>query len=410
MLTHKPETNDLRAWLRVVVLWLCGVFAAMQFSKIAFVFADLQATYAITPAQTGLLLSVVGMVGLVLGVTVGLFAPAIGYRRLLLTGLGLGAVLAFLQAQMPPYPLFLLTRVLEGASHLAVVVAAPTLISMNCPPGHRSLAMGLWGTFVGVAFALTAAAGSWVVARFQVNGLLLWHALAMTCMFIIALVVMRGNTEIETEAPHPRRWPRLTSLPRHHLTTYSQWVTALPGTCFFFYTVMAISLLAFLPPLGGQHKAWLAIVLPLVNISGTFSAGWLAQYAVASTLLVRIAFASVGLGGAGLWLCYALGTGLAPAAVVLAYLVGLAGGSALALIPNLSHDPSTQARSNGAIAQMGNLGSTLGPPLFAYLIAAAGTPGLAVPVILFALMGASLAAWGVGRLARQGRIGPSPGA
>jgi MFS transporter, AAHS family, 3-hydroxyphenylpropionic acid transporter len=395
---NKPETNDLRSWSRVVVLWLCGVFAAMQFSKIAFVFQDLQTTYAITPAQTGLLLSMVGMVGLVFGVTVGLFAPAIGYRRLLLTGLGLGAALAFLQAQMPPHPLFLLTRILEGASHLAVVVAAPTLISMNCPPGHRSLAMG---TFVGVAFALTAAAGSWVVARFQVSGLLLGHALAMTFMFATALFVMQGDTE----TPRQRQWPRLTSLPRHHLTTYSQWVTALPGACFFFYTVMAISLLAFLPPLGGQHKAWLAIVLPLVNISGTFSAGWLAQYAAASTLLVRIAFASVGLGGMGLWLCFWWGTGMAPAAVVLVYLVGMAGGSVLALIPNLSNDPSTQARSNGAIAQMGNLGSTLGPPLFAYLIATAGTAGLAVAVILFALAGTGLAAWGIHRLSRSGHHG-----
>jgi len=405
---NKPETNDLRSWSRVVVLWLCGVFAAMQFSKIAFVFQDLQTTYAITPAQTGLLLSMVGMVGLVFGVTVGLFAPAIGYRRLLLTGLGLGAALAFLQAQMPPHPLFLLTRILEGASHLAVVVAAPTLISMNCPPGHRSLAMGLWGTFVGVAFALTAAAGSWVVARFQVSGLLLGHALAMTFMFATALFVMQGDTE----TPRQRQWPRLTSLPRHHLTTYSQWVTALPGACFFFYTVMAISLLAFLPPLGGQHKAWLAIVLPLVNISGTFSAGWLAQYAAASTLLVRIAFASVGLGGMGLWLCFWWGTGMAPAAVVLVYLVGMAGGSVLALIPNLSNDPSTQARSNGAIAQMGNLGSTLGPPLFAYLIATAGTAGLAVAVILFALAGTGLAAWGIHRLSRSGhhgRTGSAPG-
>jgi len=405
MQTHKPETNDLRSWSRVGVLWLCGVFAAMQFSKIAFVFQDLQTTYAITPAQSGLLLSVVGMVGLVFGVTVGLFAPAIGYRRLLLAGLGLGAALAFLQSQMPPYPLFLLTRVFEGASHLAVVVAAPTLISMNCPPGHRSLAMGLWGTFVGVAFALTAAAGNWVVARFQVSGLLLGHALAMTCMFVTALIVMRGNTE----TPHQRRWPQLNSLPRHHLTTYSQWVTALPGACFFFYTVMAIALLAFLPSLGGQDKSWLAIVLPLVNISGTFSAGWLAQYAVASTLLVRVAFANVGLGGMGLWLCFWWGVGMAPAAVVLVYLVGLAGGSALALIPNLSNDPSTQARSNGAIAQMGNLGSTLGPPLFAYLIAAAGTAGLAVPVILFALMGTSMAAWGIHRLRHHGCTGSASG-
>ena len=59
----------------------CAAMAAMQFSAFL-AFLALQAQYAITPAQTGLLLSTVGMVGLVFGVTVNLFAPTIGYRRL----------------------------------------------------------------------------------------------------------------------------------------------------------------------------------------------------------------------------------------------------------------------------------------------------------------------------------------
>ena len=81
-------------WPRVLTLWLCGVAAAMQFSKVSFAFQTLQATYAATPAAMGWILSTVGIVGLVFGVTMGLCAPAIGYRRLLLVGMGLGAVLA----------------------------------------------------------------------------------------------------------------------------------------------------------------------------------------------------------------------------------------------------------------------------------------------------------------------------
>ena len=46
---------------------------------------------------------------------------------------------------------------------------------------------------------------------------------------------------------------------------------------------------------------------------------------------------------------------------------------------------------------MGNLGSTLGPPVFATAIAGLGGLGLVLPVLVFALLGWSLASWGLGR-------------
>lgn len=152
-----PSTH----WPRIFVLWLCGIFAAMQFSKISFAFEALQHGYGVTPAKMGLILSTVGMMGLVFGVTVGLFAHAIGYRRLLLVGLGLGTVVAWVQSLMLPYPLFLLTRVLEGASHLAVVVAAPTLTAASCAPRHRSIAMG----FGALSLALPSRLQRWWAER-----------------------------------------------------------------------------------------------------------------------------------------------------------------------------------------------------------------------------------------------------
>jgi nitrate/nitrite transporter NarK len=94
--------------------------------------------------------------------------------------------------------------------------------------------------------------------------------------------------------------------------------------------------------------------------------------------------------GSALGFCLMAGLSMAPVAVLLTYTVGLAGGSSFALIPYLSHEPTVQARANGAVAQMGNLGSTLGPPLFALTISAFGGPGLVLPVLCFALLGCAL--------------------
>ena len=382
-------------WPRIVTLWLCGVLAAMQFSKVSFAFQALQAAYGATPAAMGWILSSVGMVGLVFGVTVGLVAPAIGYRRLLLAGMGLGALLALLQSLAPPFPLLWLTRLFEGVSQLAVVVAAPTLVMQHSAPRHRSIAMGLWSTFVGVAFALTAAGGGWMLAQFQLRGLLFGHALGMALM-CVAVLWMVPKDGVRTQP-----WPSLAALPQLHARIYSQWATALPGCCFFFYTVTAIALLTFIPQYAGPDRRWLAVVLPLVSIAGTFSAGWLAQAMLRPSTLVRVAFAGVAAAALALGACLWQGLAIAPVALVLMYLMGLAGGASFALIPYLSDAPPVQARATGAVAQMGNLGSTLGSPVFAYAIVGLGSLGLVLPVLVFALLGLSLATWGLGHHQRS---------
>jgi MFS family permease len=379
-----PASSSTTHWPQVFTLWLCGVLAAMQFSKISFAFQTLQASYDSSATAMGWILSTVGTVGLLLGVTAGLCAPAIGYRRLLLLGMGLGAVLAALQALILPFELLWLTRLFEGFSQLAVVVAAPVLIIRQSARRHHSIVMGLWSTFVSVAFAVTAAGGGWLLAHFHLTGLFLVHALGMAMMFGLVLVLLPKDA---AQAPP---WPTLAALPMLHVRLYQHWVTALPGLCFFCYTSSAIALLTFLPQYAGADRAWVAVILPFAAISGTFSAGWLAQSLVAPRRLVLGAFTAMALVGLGLGVCLMIGVSIAPVAVLLTYTVGLAGGSSFALIPYLSREPAVQARANGAVAQMGNLGSTLGPPLFALMISAFGGPGLVLPVVGFALMGCVL--------------------
>ncbi|WP_346433232.1 hypothetical protein [Marinomonas rhodophyticola] len=63
-------------------------------------------------------------------------------------------------------------------------------------------------------------------------------------------------------------------------------------------------------------------------------------------------------------------------ALLLLLVSGIVQGTAFALIPALSTTESEQAMGNGAIAQLGNLGVTVGPPIFAYAIDLNGSQGL----------------------------------
>ena len=397
--TTPPSTH----WPRVAVLWFSGILAAMQFAKIAVAFVELQNHYTASAASMGWVLSTVGMVGLLLGVTMGLLAPRVGYRRLLVGGLGLGAVLAFSQSFLLPLPWFWASRVLEGASHLAVVVAAPTLMAASAAPQHRAIAMGLWSTFVGVAFAITGAAGLPFIANFGLAALFHVHALglAIAAVAVALLLAPDAPRKRAIDAAVWHQFPmHLKALLRQHVHIYTCWTTALPGLCFLGYTGMAVALLTFLPQQGGADRGWLAASLPLMGVAGTFCSGWIAQYWVSPLRLARWAFVSVGLSGLawglGLW----AGWWVAPVALVLMFAAGLSGGSSFALIPFLNKEPAQQARANGAVAQMGNLGSTLGPPCFALSISSVGGPGLALGVLVCAVFGVVLSLWGAAHFRR----------
>jgi MFS transporter, AAHS family, 3-hydroxyphenylpropionic acid transporter len=386
-------------WPRVFTLWGCGIAAAMQFAKIAVAFRDLQTLYGASAASIGWILSTVGLVGLVLGVTMGLVAPRVGYKRLLLGGLVLGAALAGIQTVLLPWPLFWLTRVFEGASHLAVVVAAPTLMASAAAPRHRAIAMGLWSTFVGLAFAIAGVLGGPLIALGGLPSVFAVHAVLLVLMAAAVFrFVPADGARVGMPSPGrgaPLTWlAHLPQLLRAHAAIYARWNTALPGLGFLCYTSMAVALLTFLPQHGGDSQWLLAAVLPVMGVAGTFSAGWLAQYWVTPLVLVRVAFAMVLVMAVALAAATGLGQGYVVVALGLMYCAGLAGGSAFSLIPALNAEPASQAKANGAVAQLGNLGSTVGPPVFALALANFGVYGLSAAVVLCAGCGLGLGLWG----------------
>ncbi|TDR33029.1 MFS transporter [Hydromonas duriensis] len=377
---HVPTQTH---WARIFLLWCCGLTASMQFAKVAVVFKDFLTAYAVTPAELGWCLSIVGMVGLIFGVAAGLFAHALGFRRLLLVGLGLGAVLSILQTFMLPYPLFFMTRMLEGLSHLIIIVIAPILITACSAPQHRSITMGLWSTFFGAGFVVASIFAPVLVHQFGVHGVLVVHACLISAMWLAVFVTLHAD-ETEEAAAH---LPKLSVLLRQHKEVYSHLNTMMPGLCFMCYTATSVSLMTFIPQFAGEDSLWLAPLLPLMSMLGTFSAGWLAQSWFTPIRLSTWAFTLVALTGAVFWLCLVLGVRVAPAALVLMFLGGVSGGSAFALIPYLSHARQFQVRANGALAQLANMGSTIGPPIFASVITALNIHGLMLPLIVFALIG-----------------------
>ena len=364
--------------LLILALWAAGLGAAAQFGKISVIFDLLVADYG-TPGCVAFMVSVVGLVGLVFGTTAGIFGQRIGLRRVLLGALLLGAALSAFQALLPPYPVMMASRILEGASHLGIVVAGPVLIAQTAPQRHQGLAMTLWSSFFGLSFAGLAVIGPWLADWQGVRALLLAHAGYMLAIAAVLAVLLPRLA--------PADLPPLTlaGVIRQHGTIYRSPRMAAPAMGFFFYTILYVALLTLLPPMLGADRALAATAMPLVSIGVSLTLGVWLLHRLSAVHLVQAGFALALLAALIMGLGWDLPLLRLAAALLLAAALGIVQGASFSAIPQLNASAGDRSLASGAVAQLGNLGTTTGTPLLAALIAgfgAAGVVGFAVPLCL----------------------------
>ncbi|PWV99014.1 putative MFS family arabinose efflux permease [Hoeflea marina] len=355
----------------VLALWAAGLGAAAQFAKIVVIFPELQAHYGETGAASGYLVSLLSVVGMTLGLIAGVLATQIGVRRLLLAGLVLGALISGFQATLPGFEWMLASRFLEGLSHLAIVVSAPTLIAQLTVQRHQGMALTLWGTYFGVAFATVALTAPPILRTLGLAGLPALHAVYMAA-FAVLLTALLPAPDGRDAPP----WPSLAEIARRHVVVYSSPFIAAPALGWLFYTLTFVSMLAILPSMvEPTMRPFVAAAMPVASIISSMTAGnmllrRLSAVAVIITgFSVAIALLMVFmLAGPDPWLFIALFAAL-----------GLVQGASFAAVPELNASTADRALGNGGIAQTGNIGNALGTPA---MLAIAST-GLAAGLPLF---------------------------
>ncbi len=369
-------TPSIRVFLQVILLWAAGLGAATQFAKIAVPFEEVAQLYPSHADTIGWLLSIISLMGAVLGALSGALTGWFGPVRLLIVGLVLGGVISVLQATQPAFGLMLASRVVEGLSHLAIVVAAPTLIAQITTGRARDAAMVLWSSFFGVAFALNAWIGLLVVEAYGLSVFFTAHGVLMIAAAVLILLC-----RIPVQIPHHDTslggWRAVVDV---HLRTYRSPFVSAPAIGWFFYTLTFVSLLAILPGrLPEESRAVVAGLMPLAGIS----LSWLA---VPPLLTVMSAVAVVNLGFLLGILTIAAGFAGLPVPILCVALFGVLGlvqGGSFAAVPLLNQTAETQALGYGAMAQMGNAGNLLGTPILLAVLWRTGEGGMLMAIILF---------------------------
>lgn len=385
----------MRLVVTVFALWLAGLGSAAQFGKLSMAFDLMAARYPEQGAAgIGLIVSIVGMVGLIFGTTAGLLVARIGPRRAIVAALMLGSVVSALQTLPLPYGALILTRVLEGVSHLAIVVVGPTMIAGIAPPRHQGLAMTLWSSFFGVTYALLALIGPPLLAGGSIAPLFLGHAIWMAALALI----LRALLPADPPAPSLTLGSGLIA---QHVAIYASPRIAAPSLGFVFYTALYVALLTLLPPLLPEgQRALAAAGMPLFSIAVSLTLGvWGLRYLTA-VQMVQAGYAMGGLATLLLWVGWGQGDLALVAAFLLVGAMGIVQGASFAAIPQLNPGAEDRARASGAVAQLGNVGTTTGTPLLALMIGAMGPPGLVAFCLPLCLAGIAVHAVQAHRRAR----------
>lgn len=358
-------------WGLVAVLFCVGLLAAMQFIKVSLTLEDLAAHYGRPLETVSFLVSLVSLMGILFGVVAGAIVARLGTRVVILWALVAGAVLSVLQVALPPFWAMIGLRALEGASHLALVVAVPPVMASVATDRDRPIVMALWAMFFGVAFSLAALVFPTLLAAGGMPLLFGLHGAGLLALAAVLFALL----------PPGEPAPRPITYFAAHREIYTSPPIRAPGLIFVFYTLMFLAAVTFVPEALGRPE--LAGILPLVSLGGTLFAGVVGRYLAPDRVMILgyicLAAGAVPLFWGGVWSSYLMFIGM-----------GLVPGACFAAIPFWNPTAADRALSTGAIAQMGNVGTGVGTPLFAVVLGLAGVAGLIWVLLLLSLAGLAM--------------------
>ena len=130
--------------------------------------------------------------------------------------------------------------------------------------------------------------------------------------------------------------------------------------------------------------------MPLVTIAASMTLGVWLMRRFSAVAVVQAGFVGAILAGGLIWGLGGQGWPIVAAALTLAGALGLVQGASFAAVAQLNTEAPARARAAGAIAQMGNLGTTTGTPLLVLLLSGFGATGLLLFIAIPSLWGVAI--------------------
>lgn len=391
------SSGHVTRWAAVLAAALAGVAGAMNVGKVPVSLPMMRAEFGLSLVQAGWVSSMLTTLAVFTAMGVGLLAGRVGALRMVLGGLVMAAGGSLLALGADGFTGLLVSRAIEGAGFLCVVVAGPALISAAAADRDRRFALGIWSSYmpVGAGLAMALApmllpAGGWQA---------LWLASATALLLAAALAWRQRAVYAATAASSSAS----TSL-RETLSVVRQPLPWLLSLAFSVWALQHFALIIWLPTFLKEQRnlpagtvALLTCVMLLVNVPGNLIGGSLVQRGFSRGRLIALAHAVTGLSG---WLLFQdrLPDGWRFAlCLLLSFSGGLIPASVMSSSTVLARSPQQIGAVQGLVMQASQLGQFVGTPLIASVVAATGQWSSARWVTGgAALIGVAMGLWSIG--------------
>jgi predicted MFS family arabinose efflux permease len=276
----------------------------------------------------------------------------------------------------------IVSRVVEGAGYVAIMVSAPGLIAAASAPMQRGLAFGLWGMHMPIGGVTVLLASPVLFALFGWRAV--WTMVAAFGALVMVLLAFQSRRYTGMQAGTPRSLASIRA-------SLAQPVPWLLGVAFAVYTLQFYAIMMWLPTYLLQTRSTdvttsglLTALFVFINACGNMMGGWFMHRKVPLGRIIGVTFIITTAAFLGIF-----ADGL-PDAVRFACVLGY--GFVTGNIPpavftgSVRHarSPSEAGSIQGMIVQVSNVGIFAGPPLIAAAVTHGGGWGAALWVILAA--------------------------
>ena len=147
----RQDGITLRQWLPLVGLTCCAfVFNTSEFMPIGLL-TDIAASFSLTEAQAGIMISVYAWGVMLLSLPLMVFASRFEFKRMLLGVLAVFSLGQFLSAVAPTYPILVCARLVVACAHAVFWSVASIMASRLVDTRHGALAISMIATGSSIA-------------------------------------------------------------------------------------------------------------------------------------------------------------------------------------------------------------------------------------------------------------------
>lgn len=355
-----------------------GFAAGMQLGKIAPLIGRMQEEMGFSLTFAGWLASVLGLFVALAAYPAARLIARIGTAQSLMASalvMVAGAVALGLSQSSAT---LMVSRGIEAAGYVVLVIAAPSYLANHSPPHRRGVLLALWGSFVPIGYALANLQAGLLPDRWPIAWILTTFALP-TAIFLLLVGLASSKKTPPNDAAAVGRPP----------VPLAGWALAV---AFGLYVYLSIGFFTFLPEYlkaassgGAVSAAAVALCVPLGNFAtATMLAGDRADRA---RTLALCGFVTAAIAAGVLYSSPKVDMLAMP---IFAFAGGVAASSIFAQVPRIAGTEAVATSFVGAIAQFGGIATLLGPPLAGFLAETYGWTALGWSLFGVAMTGAAL--------------------